>query len=173
MTPEQQAVVDLWDFEGVMETAHAAVLTANGMKAATPATITKFQEERPRVNVIFKSGGEQPSGQRTILPNGVQVSGAYKGTLAFSIITSSEEASKLVHSQYRVLIRWIMKQIGALVNGTLLTLHKIQWAVESGSSLIFQNDQGYWVSSIEYAIDFTLQTDAIKALTTPTIEPQE
>lgn len=168
MTPEDQAIVDLWDSEGAIETAIATVFTANGMETATPATISLFQNKRPRVDLICKIGSAQPNGNRVILASGTQITGAYKATVGAIILTSSEEASKLIHREYRAKIRWIMAQIGALVNGAILTTHKIQWAVETGTTLVTKPEEGFWNSGIEFAIDFSQQADALKALTIPT-----
>jgi hypothetical protein len=165
-TPAQIQAV--YDFENIMATATESVLVANGLIAATQATITKLQKPRPRVEVLFRTGSEEiPRRIVTIPEAGKNLNGAYKGQLSLAIVTDASEAAKTVHSQYLTKCRWVMADLANELN-LLATFdkHAIHFVRETGTSMSHKNEDGYWVTTMTFDVDFSIERDALVNLAT-------
>lgn len=164
LTPDQYRAI--FDFETIFPVAMATVLQAFGITVVTQANITKFQTVRPRCECIFKTGPERQP--RQIIQVGfTQYNAAYTGTIAFSIITDTNEHMKEIHAQWVSQLRALVPVAGNQLNGgTYLPNHKLQWIRESGTTLTKNNEEGYWVTSLSYDMDFSIQKQALESLAT-------
>lgn len=176
----QPNIASIYDFERIFETAFAAVMASYSLTAATPDTIASFQEKRPRVEIVVKAGqaiDRGNGGAMKFLQNYSDASfppitllahAAYSGTAAFTVVTNSKESDKAMHAQYRSAIRFLLDTIQPRINGAGtpggLVNHCLQFTRPTNTSLIFADKEGFWRSSLEYEIQFSIQDNAWAAL---------
>lgn len=161
MSATQTQILAVYDFENIIPNAVAVAPTLAGLNCATQSTIGTLEKPRPRTEIIFKVGSETIP-RRMIGPQ--MLNAAWSGMLSCSVITDSTETDKITQSQYVSQLRYLMPNIGASVNGVLLTKHKIQFVRETGTSLMIKTSEGYLQTSINFNVDFTIQADALTAL---------
>ena len=153
---------DVYDFETVIATAVAAFLVAAGITASTQADDPVFQQKRPRTSILFKTGSATIPLQQAG-PNQKNI-GAYKGQLELTNLTGTEAAAgKLTHAAYKSTVRRIMETgpfLAAINNATLLPYHKIQLIYPAGSTQTFKPEEGFEMSALSYAVDFSLNANA-------------
>ena len=169
----------VYDFEGVFEPVIAAVFIAAGITCATPETITKFQQARPRIEIMMRTGGAKPKGsqgQRIIVDTlGNIRDAAYSGELNVSVITNASEADKVTHAQYRAYVRALMMSLPLAINNTSitqpvgnpvvgLTNHRLNFITHTGDTWTIKNSDGYWQTNMTFAIDFSIQSNALQTL---------
>jgi len=154
------SVASVYDFENVIATAVAAVFTNAKFTALTQLSEPDEQKPRPRVEVIFEVSGQQTMGPRAILADGSPRIAGYKGQLLLHCITDASTAGKNTHGAYRAAVRNFCTGLPALLNGTALTQHKINLMVEGPTRHGFSPEKGYEGSTLQYAVDFSIQADA-------------
>lgn len=161
-------ILNVYNMEPQFEAAIAAALTAGGLKACTPATVKDFQTERPRYEVVFKVGSSQPKGnvgQRWIMPQTmIQRDVAWKGEFSVICVTDSEQDSKDSMGYFRAILRYLQPLLPKLANGIALPYHNINFVTETGTAPTYQPEDGLWMSSIMYAIDFSINSSALDLL---------
>lgn len=161
-------ILDVYDMEPQLEAAIASVLTAGGLKACTPLTVKDFQTERPRYEVVFKVGSSHPkgsTGQRQLMPQTqIQRDVAWRGEFSVICVTDSEQDSKQSMGYFRAKLRYLQPLLPILSNGVLLPYHNIQFVTETGTTPTYSPEDGLWLSSIMYAIDFSINNSALKLL---------
>lgn len=160
--------VDLYDFEGNMATTFTPILIAAGLTALTQLDPAAFQKDRPRCEVIFRTGSAvspprigivtpPPAVNRAIM--------AYTGELEINSITPATVEGKSLHSAYRAAIRQAMEldKIRTSVN-TASNPYQIDFVTPSGSTQSIKTDDGYEMSRLTYAIQFSIKLDAFVQL---------
>lgn len=161
VTPDQIQAV--YDFENIIADAVAIAPALAHLNPATQNTVSLLQKPRPRTEILFKINGEVVP-RRMIGPK--MLNGAYKGTLVCVVITGTDTDDKKVHTSYVTQLRFLMPNIGPSLNGTILTNHCLQFIRETGTTLLIKNDEGYLQTSINFDVDFTIQSNALNALQT-------
>ena len=177
-TPQLLAAINAaYNHESLLEKAVAAAFGDFDLDAATPETITTFQNKRPRFEIVFKVGAAQYKGSggsqyQTTLeiisgsPVPVKFITAYKGDLNIAIITDVTEADKAEHLQYRNLARFIGDTLTHRVNPLLQPNLNLHLVVPSGTALTFINSDGHWQTSLTFAVEYSLNPAAFDALAT-------
>jgi hypothetical protein len=184
--PTAQQLQAVFDFDSAIEGAAAALLCAQQLKAVTPASESKFQQVRPRVECIFVTGPAKPvspEGNMIAfpapgLPPNVTVNPNYQGQLQISTVTDAAEAAKTLHFQYRAIVRYTMALFRYLTRPQLnpdgspqpvqpkgtLTNHVIQFVTEAGTTPLYKAEDGYWKSAIHFDVRFSIHNAALQAL---------
>lgn len=133
-------IIAAFDFEDTVESAVADVLAAYGINAFTTNEVLDFQKDRPRVQIQATLG---PGHLRWADPNTLESIGlhrhnkietAWSVQLLLDIVTAADEQGKVDQATYRSTVRTAMMILGPQVNGSILTLHKIQLVKESGTA---------------------------------------
>lgn len=172
--PSNEQLAAVYDFENVLEKALQALFTTAEIKSFTTqdfgalkddgagnqVPVIDFQNERPRVEILFTTGAGQ--GQfRPLIVGGVEVpvETSFKGRYQLDLIT---EAKIQIHSAYRTRIRGFMHTQLLGVNGTdPMTLHRIhRFQMDAGTSPTFHAAEGYLRTILQFDIDFSIQDSA-------------
>lgn len=162
--PTPENIAKIFDFEEIMAEAFASVVQYVGIPVVTQDTITQLQTPRPRIEVLFKVG---PGQQQYTRENGTQRETAWRGTVSWHIVTNNSEDNKKVHQQYCSLLRYLMPKFNALLNGSVLPLHKVNNPIrDEGTSLTITTQDGYWTTAVNWGIDFSVNVNAWTLLTT-------
>src|ERR1044071_2948347 len=165
---------DLFDFENIIPTAVASVFTDGGFTAANALTSLsdpKFQKERARVEIIFKVTGEVFPQRYAIMNDGSVRNAAWKGQLSVVAITAADAAGKITHGEYRAKVRNFCANLRDRVNSTALTKHKLQQVLSGPTTVGIRAKDGYEQSTLDYAVEFSIQGDAWAALVPPVSPP--
>lgn len=164
----QQNILDVYDMEPQLEGAIAGALTDAGLKACTPLTVKDFQTERPRYEVVFKVGTAHPKGpqgQRQLMPQTqTQRDVAWRGDFSVICVTDSEQASHAAMGAFRAKLRYYMPMLPKLANGKYLKFHNINFITETGTNPSYMPEDGIWLSSIMYSVDFSINNVGLKLL---------
>ena len=161
---------DLFDFENIIPTAVASVFTDNDFTAANALTALsdpEFQKARARVEIIFKVTGEVFPQRYAILTDGTVRNAAWKGLLSIVAITAADKAGKITHGEYRAKVRNFCLNLRDRVNGTALTKHKLQQVLSGPTTVGIRTKDGFEQSTLDFAIEFSIQGDAWAALLPP------
>jgi hypothetical protein len=154
------AEATIYDFERIISTAAAQVFTNAGLDAFTVYSDPKFQKARPRVEVVFRAGGEASPKREAIMIDGSRRASAFKGELSLHAITDPTPTGKNTHGEYRAKVRSIAAVLHWTINETLLANHKVNWMVETTTSHGIRTQDGYEQSTITFAVDFSVQANA-------------
>jgi hypothetical protein len=92
--------------------------------------------------------------------DGTKRNASWSGSLSVNIVTGLNLAE---HRIYRATVRKIIAD-GAF--NTRTDCHHIGGIYETGTSLGMQTDDGYYISTISYAVDFAIDAGAWVELTT-------
>lgn len=180
--PTPQAIAAVYDFERVLEFALKTVLEAAQLKAftsqAVPAgnddaqnadlvaqgyELLDFQKDRPRVEIEFVCG----AGQRQFVPHpdtGVETEAAWKGQYLLKLVTA---ADMRLHSALRTMVRYQMQKLRGTINDVApMTLHNLQLLTDAGTSPVITPEDGVFLSTMNFDIDFSIQADAWAQLVT-------
>ena len=177
--PDNDAIKAVYDFEFVMETALAALFTANEIKAFTTQWVQKtgkaetdaameaagyslldFQLDRPRVEISFTPGaGAGQFANKTIAGVEMPVETSWSGQFKVDLVNAPESR---LHASFRTMVRYLLHtQLLSVTNGdspNALTLHKIQeFAKDEGTTPAMKGEDGAFVTTILFGVDFSIQ----------------
>jgi len=149
------------DFENIIESAVATVLTNAGLRVFTTGQVPDFQKDRPRVQVQYTHGpGHLQWANQNKLPDdlkGQKVETAWASTLHTIIVTATTVEGKQQQSDIRGTVRVAYLNLAPQLNGNLLTLHKFNLVKESGSSRgIHPNDSNSEMLHLVHEIQISL-----------------
>jgi hypothetical protein len=178
MNPTAEAIAAIYDFPRVFEVALKTLFTAREIKAFTSQMlestgdeaadqelidagweIIDFQKDRPRVEIFFVPGaGQEQYRATTIGEDEFPVETSWKGQYRLDVFTRDNIK---VHSAFVTAIRFIMHAQLLSLNGSALTLHKIQtFQKDSGTTPMEKPEEGIFQTSLLFDIDFSIQDDA-------------
>ncbi len=126
------AAEEIYDLEIIVPRAVKIVLSGLTLSCFTIEDAIDFQKVRPRVEIVYLHRGEASPQRLAILPDGSKRTSCFRGELKIHAITDADVAGKLAHSTYRAMVRNGIAALKESVNGTQLTLHKVQF-VQSGN----------------------------------------
>lgn len=169
---------DLYDFEGIVEAAGKAVLEAQGLNAATTLEAPQFQKVRPRVEIRYTHGAglnrfvaivdgavvtpETAAGLTAAQLFYARRETAWQCGLEFRLLTAADMA---VHSEYRAEVRAALAQFWLLINGGVLTRHKLELGQDKGSSgVLVAPEEGIYRTDMSFSGSISVQQDAWAAL---------
>lgn len=159
----------VYDFENVLADATETVFTSGGFTAANALTASsdpEFQKARPRCEILFKlTGGVVPI-RYAVQPDTTMRQAAFKGVLTIHAISDADKPGKLIHSVFRAKVRNFCAILGTRLNNSALTKHKVQQIVDGDTAHGTRVSDGYDQSSLSFNVDFSIQTDALTAITT-------
>lgn len=169
---------DLYDFEGILETAAQGVLQDLGLTAATTQDAPLFQKKRPRVEIVYKHGAGL--GRFVVIIDGKMATpetaagltpkerfyarreSAWLFSLKFQLLTAAQIA---VHAEYRAEVRAALAQFWLLINGTRLPRHTVQLTKDNGSSdVLVAPEEGIYRTDMSFEGAISIQADAWAAL---------
>lgn len=161
----------IYDFETAMEDGFSALFEAAGLSWVTPRKASKFQHERSRVGLRFRTGLATQS-KHVVAQDGNHLRNAsWSGTLELDVITASatdDADSDSSHRSYRALVRAIMATAIYDLNdteATALPYHRIQNIVEQSVNVSVSPEQGYEKSNFTYAVAFGIDADSWTEIT--------
>ncbi len=154
------AAQDLYDFELVIPRAVRTVLEGLDLKCYTLEDAIDFQRIRPRVEIVYRHMGEASPQRLAILPDGSKRTSCFRGELKIHAITDADEQGKLAHSTYRATVRNGLAALREQVNGTQLTLHKIQFIQIGNEETGVRSADGYQQTTWPFQLDISIQQDA-------------
>lgn len=158
LTSEQKVYL----FEFIFSEALRQVLSDAEFDAWTAYVVPDFQKERGRVEVIFVPGPGQGIWK---MINGEPRERAWKGQFVLHAITQIDQVQ---HGIYVGQLRTLMAKAGSLINGTdPMQFHKLQpFFMDAGTSAVLTSDDGYYMTTLNYNVDFSIQDNAWALLTT-------
>ena len=182
--PDNDSIKAIYDFEAVMEMALVQLFKDNEIKAFTTQWIARtgdpaadaaneaagyslldFQLDRPRVDIMFTPGAGAGQFTNKVI-GGVEmpVETSWSGQFKIDLVT---EPNAILHAAFRTLCRYIMHTQLLSVNGNALLLHKIQdFPKDGGTNPVMKGEEGAFVTSIIFDVDFSIQDDAWDSLAT-------
>lgn len=164
------SAINIYDFESPIEHSIAAGLAAAGLTVGSPtefyllgtlSTEESFQKTRPRVEVVFRSGAEKKS--YAVMTDGTLRNASWLGTLTCYIVSGTNIVS---HRNYRAQVRNVLALLRNTAN-TDLDYHKLQNITETGTSVDYKPEDGYYASTITFQVDFGIDAGAWAELNTP------
>lgn len=168
MTPtQQQAALDIYNFEQIVPDAAATVFSSAGLDAWTWSMKQQFQKDRARCEITFRRSGEYSPKRIAVLPDNSQRTSCFKGTLTIEAISGADVAGKLIHSEYRAQVRncvELLQHPTLGINGSALTRHKINFIVANEEPDSVKSEDGYEKTTFSLTVDISVQQDAWAAL---------
>lgn len=172
------SVEQIYDIEGIVETAGKKVLEALGLKAFTTRDAPDFKKDRPRIELKLTLG--QGCNRFTPIYEGQVVTAATPNMTPSLVFFCRRETAwyfKLqfvlltrdnmeVHAAYRAAARNALAQFWLLINGAPpLTRHCIQMDRDNGSSEIeVSPEHGLMKTEMSFDGTVSIQADAWPAL---------
>ena len=152
---------DLYSFDSLLEAAAQSVFTAAGIACAIPLDDAKFQNTRPRVELVFTLG----SGKGRYTPGEAIFSGrlwreqAWSGSFRLFVVTEEDPA---ILRPFLFKVRTVCASLPDSITtaGTLIhhsIYNPIRW---TGESAIFRPQDGYFTVSLNFDFDFCINTNA-------------
>ena len=182
--PANTDIASLYDFEGVMEKALAALFTANDVKAFTSQWIAKtgdkaadaaneaagfslldWQLDTPRVEIFFTPGAGAGQFTNKVI-GGVEmpVETSWSGQYRLDLKTTADIRK---HAAFRTLGRYLLHTQLLSVNGNALALHHIAtFPKDAGTTPMMKGENGFFQTTFLYDIEFSIQDDAWDTLAT-------
>ena len=154
------AIADVYDFELVLPRAVKTVLEGLDLKCYTLEDPIEFTKIRPRVDITFQVHGEASPKRLAILPDGTKRTSCFRGELKLYAITDADEPGKLTHSRYRAFVRHGIAALQDELNGTQLTLHKVQFIVAGNEDTGVRSVDGYQQTTFPFTVDISIQQNA-------------
>ena len=151
---------ELYRFEDVVESAMAALLTANTITNAIQQGTGSLST--PRVEIQFTPGSQD--GQYQIVSSDVRPC-CWDGELKFRIITN-RGVNKSTHKDYRSKIRMLMHNRysstywSSAFHSTNLPYHDIMNIEETGTAINISADDNLDESEITFKVKFGIKSDA-------------
>ena len=177
------SVEQIYDFEGIVETAAQVVLKGMDLASYTTQDDPAFQKTRPRVEIKYTHGPGQ--GRFATIVNGTNLAidptpgsgmtpeqkfyarreSAWQFGIRFDLITSVDIGA---HTKYRALVRNSLAQLWLTINGTdPMTRHSVQMSKDNGSSPVMVSPQdGMMKTEMSFDGTISIQADAWGALIT-------
>ena len=154
------AAQDLYDFESIVPRAVKTVLSGLDLMCFTIEDAIDFQKIRPRVEIVYRHMGETSPQRLAILPDQTQRVSCFRGELKLHAITDADAAGKLAHSTYRAMVRNGIAALKNKINGTQLTLHKIQFVQSGNEETGVRSADGFQQTTFPFTLDVSIQQDA-------------
>ena len=134
--------------------AQDAALVADGYE------IISFQRDRPRAEILFTPG----AGLGRFIPlavagTKVPVESCWSGTYLVRALTKPDIRE---HNAFVVQLRFLLQTMGVRLNGTApMTRHAVAPMFrDGGSSPLTKNEDGYYETTLQYNLNFSVQADA-------------
>lgn len=167
-------ITDVYDFESVFEPPIAKLFQAQGIisyvsrgRLNDDGTINgqpDFQKDRPRVEVVFTRGSGRkrwhlPPNPQPNIPLVMQArESAWIGNLAIAALTI---ADGYTHAQFLATVRYVAAAIPGSVDGLSIVNHCINGPISDlGETHQYNREQGYYLTTINYAFEFSVQNTA-------------
>lgn len=163
MSQERTNIEKVYDFEGVLEEAFAAVFMANELVTRSSEDDPEFQTERPRIEVfVFVGESVGPlfphAEGKLVVGNDKGSEQQYDASCQIRVIT---EPDKLIHRAMRSTVRFICRTMVNRINYTYLPYHSVDMFKSSGTSYDFKpQEDGYYMSILTYQFKFSIQANA-------------
>jgi hypothetical protein len=159
-----EAAIALYDFETVLPSAAKAVFAAAGLAAYTLADTPTVQRSRPRVEIIYRHGGNSSPAQIHRMTDGTYRVAAFRGELSIYVITDADATGRSAHSAYRAQVRAVLASLPFVLNAGAnppLPKHAIHFppVSESEEHGIRQAD-GFEQTTFTWNINFSIQANA-------------
>lgn len=154
------SAIDIYDFESVIPRAAKVVLEGLNLKAYTIEDDPVFQKIRPRVEIIYRHIGERSPQILAILPDQSRRVSCFRGELKLHAITDADSAGKIVHSTYRAMVRNGIYALKDSINGTHLTMHKVQFVQTGNEETGVRTADGLQQTTWPFTLDVSIQQDA-------------
>ena len=165
----------IYDFEGVLEGATVASLTAAGITAFSSQDDQVQQKERPyvAVSVALGAGNQQflQVDPATGLPPAephwkYRRERSWDVTVTLCLITNPTIAE---HTAARCKLRNVMASLWLTINGTApMTRHQFEWKRDGGSTALqMSQDRDHYRTDFTFYGIISVQADAWTALTEP------
>ena len=154
------AIADVYDFESVITRAVKTVLEGLDLKCYTIEDPIEFAKIRPRVDITFQLHGEASPKRLAKLADGTTRTSCFRGELKMHAITDADEPGKLVHSRYRAFVRAGIAALQDELNGTQLTLHRVQFVVTGNEETGVRSTDGYQQTTFPFILDISIQQNA-------------
>ncbi len=154
------AATDIYDFESLIPRAVKTVLEGLDLKCYTIEDAIDFQKIRPRVEIIYRHMGEATPKRLAILPDQTRRTSCFRGELKIHAITDADTAGKLAHSTYRAMVRNGLAALEGEINGTALTLHKVQFIQIGNEETGIRSADGFQQTTFPFHLDVSIQQDA-------------
>jgi hypothetical protein len=175
------SAAQIYNFEAVFEPAFAGLFLAQNIIAYTSqgrlnddGTLDPkpdFQKDRPRVEVVFTKG---PGRRQWHLPDAPQPNipavmqsreSGWIGRLSVAVVTDADTDQ---HFSFLPAVRNIMANIPAAMDGLAITTHCINGPIQDqGETHGYNKEDGYYLTTLNYAFDFSIQRDAWALLNQP------
>lgn len=159
------SVIDVYDFENVIESAAKEVLVAAGIANVYAGADAGMDRAIPRVEVIYQHGAEMQSHELLTeagdTPIYEPVCNAWRGTLSIQPIVASGNASELATMRAKcrdVAARWKKFLMVSMPHHLLID------CVGAGAQPMFATDRGLWACTLRYTISFRLRDNALNEL---------
>ncbi|MGC3961326.1 MAG: hypothetical protein QM813_26385 [Verrucomicrobiota bacterium] len=156
---------DLYDFETAIESGFKNLFASNDLKAFTSNDGDDDKRPRPRVELFFTVGAE--TGHRLgALP--YFRADAFAGQLLVIVVSNTRpvEVGTQEHSEFRSAVRNLMAKATYLLKvnreaaNDMMPNHAVHSVVHSGSTPSYESDQGYYETTIQYDLKFSIQPEA-------------
>lgn len=151
------AELDIYNIEGVLEEAFAAVLRARALTVSIVADEAKFQKVRPRAELVamLQGGQNRPYAEgEPQRPNvGHLREQAYRVQLKADVIADTLENA-------RIYICTIRRRFDKIADEITLTRHYIHSCRNAGSTPAHKPEDGYYRSTMLFDLDVSIQQDA-------------
>ena len=154
------SAIELYDLESIIPRAAKTILEGLNLKCYTIEDAIDFQKIRPRVEITYRQMGETSPQRIAILPDGTQRTSCFRGELKIHAITDADVNGKLAHSTYRAMVRNGIAALRESINGTALTLHKVQFVQIGNEETGVRSADGYQQTTFPFHIDVSIQQDA-------------
>ena len=162
------SIETLYDFEAAIETGFKNLFVAQLEAVAVVTTSDKaatFSEARPRVELECSVGGETGHHQPS-LP--YYRADAFTAQLIVTVVSNTrpEDVGTTEHSAFRAAVRNLMAKAPTLLKtnrtgaNDLMTYHAVHDLAHGGSTPSYETEDGYFATSIQYDLKFSIQPDA-------------
>jgi hypothetical protein len=178
------SVKDIYDFEGVVESAAQSVLQELGLTAATTLDLPQFQKDRPRVEIKFVLGRgnnrfvyiDPTTGVNAAVDPSVAAGKTGKDLYTMRresawdfelYLYAISEFDIVKHIEYRTQVRAVAAIFWTLMNMVKLTRHSIELNEDQGNSEpTVAPDKSYIKTQLRFSGKISVQADAWPALVT-------
>jgi hypothetical protein len=166
--PTAPSIDALYDFETAIEGGFKSLFAVHLAAVSGYTTSDKAAaliEHRPRCEFEFTAGGETGH-HRPELP--YYRADAFLGQMVITIVSNTrpDEAGTSEHSAFRAAVRNLMAKAPTLFKANrddtndLMPYHAVHDLAQGGSSPAYESEDGYYSTSIQYDIKFSIQPDA-------------
>lgn len=141
--------ITVYDFEGALESAVCAYLTANGINDPKKQRGNDLLMT-PRVEVKFQFGGF-PTKHEHVVSTTLRYFDIGHGTLYLKIVTRRDDADQN-HSALRSMCRWLMQPSCRQPITDKMEFHLLEDITETASTITFAADENHDVSALAFEV---------------------